>query len=65
MHHFANRNVPVLRVHESFLITSGLFSKLLEVIHKEFEKMSPLPIKINDNAKVTPISFPIENVDVD
>ena len=65
MLHFAKRDVPVLPVHDSFIITRGLFSELVNVMHKEFEKMFHVPIKIDDSAKVIPISFPPENFDVD
>ena len=33
-------------------------------MHDEFEKMFGVPIKIDDSAKVIPISFPPEMVDV-
>ena len=65
MLHFAKRDVPVLPVHDSFIITRGLFSELVNVMHKEFEKMFQVPIKIDDSAKVIPTSFPPENLDVE
>jgi len=34
-------------------------------MHDEFEKMFHMPINIDDSAKVTPVSFPPEDVDVD
>jgi hypothetical protein len=34
-------------------------------MHHEFEKMFGVPIKIDDSAKVIPISFPPEAVDVE
>ena len=34
-------------------------------MHEEFEKMFGASIKIDDSAKVIPISFPPEDVDVD
>ena len=65
MLHFAKRDVPVLPVHDSFIITRGLYSELVNVMHDEFEKMFNVPINIDDSAKVMPISFPPENVDVE
>ena len=34
-------------------------------MHEEFEKMFGVPISIDDSAKVTPVSFTPEDVDVD
>lgn len=64
MLHFAKKDVPVLPVHDSFTITRGLYSELVEVMHELFEKLFHVPIKIDDSAKVIPVSFPPENVDV-
>ena len=65
MLHFAKRDVPVLPVHDSFIITRGLYSELVNAMHEEFEKMFGVPIKIDDSAKVIPISFPPENLDAE
>ena len=65
MLHFAKRDVPVLPVHDSFIITRGLFSELVNAMHEEFEKMFGVSIKIDDSAKVIPISFPPENLDAE
>ena len=62
---FAKKDIPVLPVHDSFIITRGLYSELVNVMHNEFEKMFHVPIKIDDSAKVIPISFPPENLDVE
>ena len=35
------------------------------MMHEEFEKMFGVPINIDDSAKVTPVSFTPEDVDVD
>ena len=64
MLHFAKRDIPILPVHDSFIITRGLYSELVDVMHDEFKKMFGVPIKIDDSAKVIPISFPPEMVDV-
>lgn len=64
MLHFAKRDIPILPVHDSFIITRGLYSELVDVMYDEFEKMFNVPIKIDDSAKVLPISFPPEAVDV-
>ena len=37
----------------------------MNVMHEEFEKIFHVPIKIDESAKVTPVSFPTEDVDVD
>ena len=65
MLHFAKRDIPILPVHDSFIITRGLYSELVDVMYDEFEKMFNVPIKIDDRAKVLPISFPPEAVDVE
>ena len=65
MLHFAKRDIPVLPVHDSFIIIRGLYSELVEAMHNEFEKMFHMPINIDDSAKVIPVSFPPEDVDVD
>ena len=62
---FAQQDIPVLPVHDSFIIIRGLYSELVNVMHEEFEKMFHMPINIGDSAKVTPVSFPPEDVDVD
>ena len=65
MLYFAERNIPVLPVHDSFIITRGLYSELVNAMREEFEKMFGVPIKIDDNAKVITISFPPENLDAE
>ena len=65
MLHFAKRDIPILPVHDSFIITRGLFSELVDVMHHEFEKMFGVPIKIDDSTKAIPINFPPEAVDVE
>ena len=62
---FAKQDIPVLPVHDSFIISRGLYSELVSVMHDEFEKMFGVSISIDDSAKVTPVSFPAEDVDVD
>ena len=62
---FAKQDIPVLPVHDSFIIIRGLYSELVNVMHEEFEKMFHMPINIGDSAKVTPVSFVPEDVDVD
>ena len=65
MLHFAKRDVPVLPVHDSFIITRGLFSELVNVMHKEFEKMFGVPIKIDSKPMMPPQSNAPEKVDVE
>ena len=65
MLHFAKRDIPVLPVHDSFIIIRGLYSELVNVMHEEFKKMFGVPIKIDDSAKVIPICFPPEYLDVE
>ena len=62
---FAKQDIPVLPVHDSFIIIRGLYSELVNVMHEEFEKMFGVPINIGDSSKVTPVSFTPEDVDVD
>jgi len=62
---FAKQDIPVLPVHHSFIIIRGLYSELTKAMHEEFEIMFGVPINIDDSAKITPISFPPENVDFD
>ena len=61
---FAKQDIPVLPVHDSFISIRGLYSELVNVMHDEFEKMYGVPISIGDSAKVTPVSFTPEDVDV-
>jgi len=62
---FAKQDIPVLPVHDSFIIKRSRYSELIKAMHEEFEKMFGMSINIGDSAKVTPVSFPPENVDVD
>ena len=65
MLHFAKRDIPILPVHDSFIITRGLYSELVDVMHNEFKKMFGVPINIDNSARLTPISFPPKAVDVE
>ena len=51
MLHFAKNDIPVLPVHDSFIITAGLFIDLLEVMEKEFKKQIGVPIDIRSAEK--------------
>ena len=51
MLHFAKNDVPVLPVHDSFIIQAGLFLDLLEVMEKEFMKQIGVPIDIRNEKK--------------
>ena len=51
MLHFAKNDIPVLPVHDSFIITAGLFIDLLEVMEKEFKKHIGVPIDIRNAEK--------------
>ena len=62
---FAKQDIPVLPVHDSFIVIRGLYRELVNAMHAEFEKMFGVPINIDESAKVTPVSFPPEDVDVD
>ena len=62
---FAKQDIPVLPVHDSFIIIRGLYSELVNAMHEEFEKVFHVPIKIDDSAKASLISFTPEDVDVD
>ena len=45
---------------DCFIITCGLYSDLVNVMHEEFEKMFHVPIQIDLNAKASLVSFPPE-----
>ena len=62
---FAKQDIPVLPVHDSFIIIRGLYSELVDAMHDEFEKMFGVPINIGDSAKASLVSFTPEDVDVD
>ena len=51
MLHFAKNDIPVLLVHDSFIIQVGLFIDLLEVMEKEFKKQIGVPIDIRSAEK--------------
>ena len=51
MLHFAKNDIPILPVHDSFIITAGLFIDLLEVMEKEFKKQIGVPIDIRSAEK--------------
>ena len=63
--HFAKQDIPVLPVHDSFIIIRGLYSELATAMHEEFEKMFGVPISIDDSAKASLVSFAPEDIDVD
>ena len=65
MLHFAKKDIPVLPVHDSFIIIRGLYSELVNVMHDEYEKMFGVPIKIDDSAKAKMVSFAPEDVDLE
>ena len=62
---FAKQDIPVLPVHDSFIIIRGLYSELVNVMHEEFEKMFGAPVNIDSKTMMTPENQPPENVDVD
>ena len=65
MLHFAKLDIPILPVHDSFIITRGLFSELITVMRNEFEKQIGVAVNIDDSAKVIPMSFGPEEVDTE
>jgi len=65
MLYFAERNIPVLPVHDSFIITRGLYSELVNAMHDEFEKMFHLPINIDSKLMMPPQLNAPEDVDVE
>lgn len=62
---FATQDIPVLPVHDSFIIIRGLYSELVNVMNEEFAKMFKMSVDIGDSAKVVPVSFNPEEVDVE
>ena len=65
MLHFAELDIPILPVHDSFIITRGLISGLITVMRKEFERQVVVTVNIDDSAKVLPMSFGTEEVNID
>ena len=66
MLYFAKRDVPVLPVHDSFLIQGGLKIDLIEVMRKVFKKLFDVPITIKDGATFVPVSTTLDDrVEVD
>ena len=63
--HFAKLDIPILPIHDSFIITRGLFSELITVMRNEFEKQIGVAVNIDDSAKVIPVSFGPEEVDAE
>ena len=52
MLHFAKENIPVLPVHDSFLIQRSLLPYLIEVMKTEFEKQIGVPIETREVKKL-------------
>ena len=48
MLHFAKQDIPVLPVHDSFIIIRGLWAELFGVMKDEFEKEYHVPITISE-----------------
>jgi hypothetical protein len=65
MLHFAKLDIPILPIHDSFIITRGLFSELITVMRNEFEKQIGVAVNIDDSAKVIPMSFGPKEVDTE
>nr|BDD47224.1 hypothetical protein 9 [bacterium] len=53
--HFAEKKIPILPVHDSFIIIRGLSHELSEVMRDKFEQIYGVPIDIGDSAKVSSI----------
>ena len=65
MLHFVNRDIPVLPVHDSFLIIRGLSHELETVMYEEFEKMFGMSISVDGSDKPFTLSETPQEVDVD
>ena len=65
MLHFAKNDIPVLPVHDSFIIQAGLFIDLLEVMEKEFKKLIGVPIDIRSAEKLVRIRSTGDGTDVE
>ena len=63
--HFAKKDIPVLPVHDSFIIIRGLYSELVNAMHEEFENMFGVPVNIDSKPMMVPENHPPEDVDVD
>ena len=62
---FAKQDVPVLPVHDIFIIIRGLYSELVNAMHEEFENLFHVPINLGDSVKASLVSFTPEDVDDD
>ena len=62
---FTKQDIPVLPVHDSFIIICGLYSELVNAMHEEFEKMFDVPVNIDGKPMMVPKNQPPEDVDVD
>ena len=62
---FAKQDIPVLPVHDSFIIIRGLYSELTKAMHEEFEKMFGVPVNVDSKTMMMPENHPPEDVDVD
>jgi hypothetical protein len=65
MLHFAKSDIPVLPVHDSFIIQAGLFVELLEVMEKEFKKLIGVPIDIRSAEKLVRVRSTGDGTDVE
>ena len=65
MLHFAKNDIPVLPVHDSFIITAGLFIDLLEVMEKEFKKQIGVPIDIRSAEKSVRVRSRADGSDIE
>ena len=64
MLHFAKRDIPVLPVHDSFIIIRGLYSELVNAMHEVFEKMFGVLVNIDSKPMMVSENQPPEYVDV-
>ena len=65
MLHFAKNDIPVLPVHDSFIIQAGLFIDLLEVMEKEFKKRIGVPIDIRSAEKLVRVRSTGDGPDIE
>ena len=65
MLHFAKNDIPVLLVHDSFIIQVGLFIDLLEVMEKEFKKKIGVPIYIRSTEKSVRVRSTGDGTDIE
>lgn len=64
MLHFMKKDIPILPVHDSFIIIRGLSHELKDVMEKELIKMFNVPVTIDSKPMMVPEGKTPEQIDV-